>query len=433
MITTTTTSDILNSELELMRGRYVAEEIFNELGDEILNPPKEIPQSFWKKIKNYFKKQISDILDYLDTLICKLGLKKKLSLKEKVILGIQHGLTAELVNSSNTVKVGFNYPDPVIAARIVNSAVSVYIKHQMNIHMTTNALNFFVNQTNKFKKNLEVSEKSLKEFQEHWNISSIEEQKSHLLHLNSDLRSEKDNTEIELTRLNSKVEGMKNLLHERSLGFSTFDISKPDQVVDTIKLKLMDLKLKKIDMSLKYFDDNLYITSIDDSIKDLERELRKEEARSAYLIDIDSLKAKKEKINNILSRSDEELRKINQLDYELRVLTRKVSENEDFYNTYLKKAEDARILLAMDTANITDVKIIEPAYPPILPKRLISFIPQKIFILIMSFFIGILLSVSIISLMEVFDQSFKSVEDVEEYLNLKVLGTISENKHLNKL
>jgi uncharacterized protein involved in exopolysaccharide biosynthesis len=304
------------------------------------------------------------------------------------------------------------------------------LKHRINVHSVSNAMDFFSKQTTYFKRNLEDAERKLKEFKDRWNVSSIEEQKRHLLKLNADIRSEIDKTDIELARLDGKVSRTRSLLPERTLDRADSEITNPSQVVDALRLKLMDLKLKKMDLLARYTENNSLIASMSEEIKEIEGELKKEEVKSAVSIDIDALKSKRETLSKILEKSNEELIKFNQLDYELRDLTMKVRENEHLYNTYFEKTEEARISQAMDTAKITNVRVIEPAYSPIISVRTIQFIPQRIFHIILAFVIGIFVSISMISLIEMFDHSFKSSEDTEEYLGLRVLGTISDKQYL---
>jgi uncharacterized protein involved in exopolysaccharide biosynthesis len=297
------------------------------------------------------------------------------------------------------------------------------------VHRSTDSLNFFLDQTENFKNKLETAEQELKVFKSVWNISSIEKQRKQLLEMNANIKSEIDKTDIELARLQQKVDSTKNLLTGIQNSFTDSDITNPSQVIDSLKLKLIDLKLKKIDMSLKYSDDTIFITSVDKEINDIERELEKEEVKSSVFIDIVSLESKKEKLTNLLNKSNEELNKINLQEFELRDIKRRVGENEELYSTYFKKTEEVRISQSMDLANITNVKVTEPAYIPIQSIRLIDFIPQKIFNILAAFLMGIFGGLSLISLLEIFDHSFKSADNAEEYLNLPVLGIISESDY----
>jgi len=432
VITNINPSEIINSEIELLKGRYIAEEIMNTMGHEILYPPVEVPKTIWQKIKSFLRKNSVMIYEWTEDQLSALGLMKKLSPHEKATLSITRGLSTQVIRNSNSVKVNFKSTNPDLAAKVVNLAVSLYLKHRIKLHSGSNVLDFFSYQTANFRRNLEEAERNLKEFKDRWNVSSIEEQKRHILNLNSEIRSEIDKTDIELSKLDRKVSTIKNLLPLGSSDGTDGNISNPSHVVDSLRLKLMDLKLKKMNLLARYTENSPLITLVSKEIKEIEGELRKEEVKSAVSVDIDALKSKRKTLSEILEKSNEELIKFNQLDYELRDLMLKVRENEHLYNTYFEKTEESRISQAMDTAKITNVRVIEPAYAPIISVRTIKFIPQRIFNIILSFIVGIFVSITIIALVEIFDHSFKSSEDTEEYLGLRVLGTISDYQYVSR-
>lgn len=432
MITTAKPSFILSSELELLKGRGVAVEIVNRLKDAMFNQQKEVALSLWAKSKQIVKKGVSLVFDGFSAVLVKLGLTEKLSQRDRAILSIWQGLSAEFIKGSNSVKVSFKSGDAKLAAKIVNLAIDIYIKQHAEVHKTE-ALDFFLNQTEFYRNNLEESEVRLKEFKSHWGISSIDEQTSHLLQLSSNLRKEKYNVEVELTRQNTKVDSINTLLTDWNLDHAGVNITTPNHVVDALKLRLVDLKSKKIELLMKYSDTNPLVMSVNKEVKQIENELKSEEAKSAITVDIVAMESKMEKLTNLLNESNAELSGIDKLRHELNILERNVTENEHFYETYMKKTEEARILQAMDVANMSNIKVIERAFPPILPIRIIGFIPQKIFNIVMAFTVGFFVSISFVALLEMLDHSVKTSEDIEEFLGLNVLGTLSNYKQLENI
>ncbi|KPK36924.1 MAG: hypothetical protein AMK70_00615 [Nitrospira bacterium SG8_35_1] len=513
IITTMNNAEIINSEIEFLTGRDMAEKLFIEMGDEILFNAQGDQKSFWLRIKNFIKTSVSRFVNFIDTIFWKMGLKKKLSPTENAILSLQNNLSAEVIKNSNSVKVAFRSSSPELAANIVNAAISLYIKYRVDVHRSSNSLDFFLTQAANFKQKMDDAENKLKEFKDQWDTTDFEEQRRYLLKLNSEIKRELQETEVELARLQKKVSATKYLLGEEAtsntyamnelkvipkkgmgeyvnirpsssvidtpigklrpgeqlayvkslplwyevrlendevgyvsktwteLVFDPTDVSSinksayvinDSQVVDSLKMKLIDLNMKKMELSLKYTDDTPFITTVDEEIQDVKNTLKDEEIKSALDVDIESLEAKRNKLTEFFNRSTLEMKTNNALEHELRVLERNVKQYLKLYNTYFEKSEEARILQAMDTANITNVKVIQRAYPPILPVRTFQFIPQRIFNVIMAFVIGIFTSITIIVLLETLNHSFKSAEEAENYLDLPVLGTLSDQKHTIK-
>ena len=370
------------------------------------------------------------LYDGFNVFLIKLELKKELSQSEEVVLRIMNGLKVRAIENSNSVEVSFVSQTPDMASKIVNTAVSIYKQDRINIYRSSSALDFFLEQTNIIEKNLIESEHRLKEFKKKWNISSIEEQRAHLLELNANLMSEIGIAETESAELNGKVENIKGRLEEMELNPTDGEFFNSSQVIDSLKLRLIDLKLKRSDLFLKYFEDSPFLVSVDQDIRELEKAITKEEIKTSVSADIAAVKSRLDRLKRLFTDSNTKLNKINELYYELRKLERKVQQNEKLYRTYFEKTEEMRMLIAMDHAKITDINVISKAYPPILPMRTIKLLPQRIFCILMSIWAGIFLSITIIALQEMFDHSFKSSQDIEEYLDLPVLGTISEKQSL---
>ena len=432
LITTIRPEEIINSEIELLKGRYLAEQILEDLGDAIVESITVEPVTRWQRIKYFVKKQVAELGDWLDTMLSKMGLKKKLTPREKLIGLIAGGLQAESIKNSNVVTVSFIFPEPEMAALIVNRAVDIYIKQRVQVHRASTALGFFSSQAEKLKADLAQAELRLKGFKDQWDVSLLAEQRSHLLGLDAEMQGDVNRVDGELARLRGRVDATGDIMTEGKLAVDQGEVINSSAVTDSLKLKLIDLKLRRVDLSLKYADGNPFISSVDEEIEEVASELHREELKSAVSIDIESLQAKRDKLQSLLAESKAKVKRINRLEYELVDLEREVRQAEKLYETYFEKAEESRIVQAMDTANITNVRIIEPAYPPIVSVRSIGFIPQRIFSILMALVVGVFVSLSFVALREGFDRSIKSAEEVQEYLNLKVLGVVSDHAWLRR-
>ena len=73
-----------------------------------------------------------------------------------------------------------------------------------------------------------------------------------------------------------------------------------------------------------------------------------------------------------------------------------------------------------------EYELIEPAVRPLRPIK-----PSKPKMLVMGFLVGMMIGIGIIFLMEYNDESFKDIDELEEYLGLIVLCTVPriEIKH----
>ncbi len=118
----------------------------------------------------------------------------------------------------------------------------------------------------------------------------------------------------------------------------------------------------------------------------------------------------------------DEIKGLSGKELELNRLSRGISEKEELYSLLLRQREEAR-LSQSKREMIVRAKVISPADVPYKP------LPNnKSFKLSMVFFFGIFAGGSLAFFFDFFDHSFKSPEDVQRYLNLEVLASISSYK-----
>lgn len=109
-----------------------------------------------------------------------------------------------------------------------------------------------------------------------------------------------------------------------------------------------------------------------------------------------------------------------QLDAELARLRQEVENNRALYNTFRSTQTNTQISEAAQSTEIgATVVLVEGANKPLEPVR-----PNKVKILALAFVLGSAIGGAGLLLTEFSDASFRSVEDVEKHLGLKVLGTV---------
>ncbi|MEK6528965.1 MAG: Wzz/FepE/Etk N-terminal domain-containing protein [Nitrospirota bacterium] len=99
------------------------------------------------------------------------------------------------------------------------------------------------------------------------------------------------------------------------------------------------------------------------------------------------------------------------------------------YIEKLNENLDGKPLPDLEAIGPASVKIIEQAKVPLEPVRILS----KPLMLIMAFFMSIVLGIMLAFGFEYFDQTFKSPQDVETFLNIPFLGSVPKKKSKDKL
>jgi polysaccharide biosynthesis transport protein len=129
-----------------------------------------------------------------------------------------------------------------------------------------------------------------------------------------------------------------------------------------------------------------------------------------------SSEAKLNSTNEVIKQYEERLDKLPEKEIQLARLERAVRVAENIYLTLLESYQEARISEAME---LGDIRVIDLALIPDTPIK-----PRKMLNLAIAGVLGLMLGIMLVFFMEFLDHSFKSREDVEQYLDLPVLGTI---------
>ncbi len=135
---------------------------------------------------------------------------------------------------------------------------------------------------------------------------------------------------------------------------------------------------------------------------------------------LESHRAERDRLASFIDSFKTSLQQSPQLELDLTKLQEEVDNNREIYNSFLRAKTSAQISEAAQSTNIgMSIEVLEKPSRPALP-----FKPNKRNIILMSLIFGMMLGVGGIIVSEYADASFRTVEEIEEELDLKVLGAI---------
>ena len=121
-------------------------------------------------------------------------------------------------------------------------------------------------------------------------------------------------------------------------------------------------------------------------------------------------------LESALGETKGELQHINRKTYELGVLEREVETNRQLYDLFLGRLKETTETTGLQAAN---ARIVDPAVPAIYPAK-----PKKKIIVLVAAFIGLFLGMVWAFLLEHLDRTIKGAGDMEDRLELPVLGIL---------
>ncbi len=299
-------------------------------------------------------------------LVERMGLNKNIKdplALERLIYSIRKNISPEM-KSEEIMVISYQSKDPKNTQKLVNTLCDVLGQRSVLSQLadTESAIDFVNDQLTIYKKKLEKSDASLREFKEIYGTPQIGEDFS---------------VGITLNRINEELSEL-----EAELVMASVDCTEEHPRIKGLSHRIQALKDER----------SQYIQRVAENAGIMPE---------TYVDIADSL-----------PRQQEELSR----------LSRDKAINEKMYAMFLERLESARITERLDSSeNKTKFKVIEPARLPLAPIK-----PNKLQINILGLFLGIAAGFGLVYLMEYLSSSFRSAEQLRKFFKSPVLGSISK-------
>ena len=411
----------LNSEIEILSGRALAERVIESIGAETIYGGME--SSKGRGIKRIFERG-----------------KEQGSIVERAYFKFNKTLKVSQIEKSNVIEIQFSHENPQMAADVVNTLIAMYGDLHLEVHKKTYSYNFFKDQVDESKEKLEQSEQRVKSFKMVNNIHDLDEEKNILLRQKTDLEAALKDTMNLIAETENRVQEIDKQLAETPKTVSSGENAEPvPQVITELQSRLVALELELS----RYNPNSPLAVRLREDIRLVEAKLKEQETkrygrRSFGLnriyqnlqedlyrneAELKALNAKKVMQEAQIEEYERSLEKHNQIEVELKQLEEQVDLNRENYRLYLAKVEEARISDAMDEEKISNIRQIQRAYPPISPAS-----PNMMLNLIVGFIISLSVGIAVAFFVEYMDDRIEKPEQAEEFLGIPVLASIPEFK-----
>jgi succinoglycan biosynthesis transport protein ExoP len=354
--------------------------------------------------------------------------------------------TAVQFKGENLLEISATSQSPQKAAQLAETMALTFIEESLRDQLggVERVSDFSDEQLDFYRKKKEQAENDLRLYKERllkreMDESNLEEGKT------AELKSEMDACKLEIEKIDRKIDLLSSGLREKR-GRSTELVRSSE--LDRLKKELSDNTEEYGRLLLTYSWKDAKILALNAMIeKNLEKakeeiaklvsaQIRTED--SAWRSDVeeynyldvkrDFLNEKWTALNESYGRLQEKIAQKPLSEQVLKRLEHEVELNRRIYEMLISQAQGSQI-----SENVQQVesesrfKIIQPAQIPIKP-----FKPDRRKIVLFSALVGLAIGVTAVVIAEKVDNSFKDVEDVESYLDLKVIGTVSRVDQLER-
>ena len=215
-------------------------------------------------------------------------------------------------------------------------------------------------------------------------------------------------------------------------------------VIKQYNAKLAELETQRIDYLDKYTAKHPKVIETEDAIANLKSKLQQEIAKVASLqapsdnpvhqqlltskfgseAAISVAESNLAELERLDKRNQEDVERLSEKEQKYLSLMRDVSVADEIYIMLAKRLEEAKVA---EVAVSTEVQVVDTATLPEDPVK-----PKKLLTLLLAAFLGIFGGSGFVIAKELMNRTIKTTDDVANYLDLPVLGSVPDYESLNK-
>jgi uncharacterized protein involved in exopolysaccharide biosynthesis len=411
MVQNSVSEEELNSEVELILSNDVLRQTVVDAG---LDKHKQL-LNFWP-FKNTPEKQMALTVNHL-----------------------KGDLKVEPLKKTDLIKITYTSSKPQQAAQVLNALNNAYIEKHLAVRRPSGQLEFFEQETERYRHDLDDAESRLKTFsEEQGGVAPIVSRDITLQKLN-DFNASLESTRAEMQSTEEKINDLQKQAGSTP-GRLTTQVREADNapVLQQLKSTLMTLELKRTELLTKYQPGYRLVQEVDKQINDTKTSIAAEEAKplreqttdqnptSTWIntelakakSDYSALQARAAATQAIVTVYTAKAHELEEKGLVQQDLLRAQKANEENYLLYLHKREEARMADALDQTRILNVAVAEQPNVPSIPT-----ISPWLFGLV-GLLLAATVSVGAVFTMEYLDPSFRTPSEVLSELNIPVLAAV---------
>ncbi|MGR3303979.1 MAG: GumC family protein, partial [Candidatus Scalindua sp.] len=332
-------------------------------------------------------------------------------------------LTIAPIRNSRLANISFKGAYPDIITSIVNRHADEYITRnlEMRFAASEDAAKWLQNQLYEKKEMVEKAENALQLYKEKEGILSLEGRQNIVVQ-----KLEESNIALTVTRTKriglEKLYNLSKEYSEKPGMIESIPGVMENLLIQRLKQQYILLSTDIMELSSKYGKNHPVMIRNTSKAKDLKNRIDAEVYKvikgieASYRIAL----SKEEALAENLEEQKKDALEINRKAIAYGTLKRESDSERAMYQILLKRLKETDITGALQTSNISVIDLATVPRHPIEPNKKLNIILGAI--------VGLFLGIGMVFFLEYLDNTIKSPEDVEEYLNIPLLGVLSHVK-----
>jgi uncharacterized protein involved in exopolysaccharide biosynthesis len=422
----TTSTDMtmaINSEVELLMSQDVLREVVNRcpMLVEGTSLPSRMARKVTGLIPGYQETKFPDAV-------------KKLAAK----------LEVTAVKDANNITVTYTATDPVKSGCVMASLADVYMTKRNDVNRPPKLFDFFAQQTENYRKRLLLAEQKLLDFASQQDAVMAGTQAQIAVTQSSQFLASLRNVEQQIKQTKEQIaalEGQQAVIPPR---FETENKSADNvNLLSNLGTTLNSLENTRTDYLYRYDPNYRLVQDVEKQIAQTQGMLTKQNDERTHEWTTDnnptyqwvqqqlaqsrttlpSMQAEAKAMAGTVKTYQDEAQAFNKKSVVQDDLTREVKAEEGNYLLYLAKREQARISDMLDNRRIQNVTFDESPTWPAIP------VFSPLLLVVLSFVLAGFLSIGIGLTADYLDPSFRTPDEVKDYLDIPVFASIPANGH----
>ena len=421
---------ILSSEISILSSTNLQYEVVNAIGVERLYPGLVAPDGWFRRIEHRL-----------------IGRRSSRSPIDLAVEQFSKNLMAYPDKSGNTIQIGFRHRDPMIAAEAVNDLVAAYLAARDAVYSDVQS-DLVQKQVDKIHDDLDRVSDDLSRYQVQSGISDFATQLDILLRQQGDLAREQQQIETTMADSAQRAQTIKAQLAKTPMEVVQFSDDESDRRVQAARDSLAALTQKETDLRQTYTDSSDKVVAVRSQIAAMQGQIttlqsngkpsavRKGLNEVYATLDLDRLRAESSlaaatQQHAAIQQQQQQVEKSIANLYEkksgLEERQRQKALLEQNYATAMKTLDDRRMQENVEAKKATNVRVIQPAGPPLQSNSI------RVVILAGGIIMSLIVALLTAFLSDIFRRGFISPERLERSLGVRVLASVSATPALKPI
>jgi uncharacterized protein involved in exopolysaccharide biosynthesis len=414
---------------EVIKSRAVVEQVVRTLGMH----KKEPERVWWKRLRTWVKDTAYDTWTLL-----KYGRLETTDPFEETVAEVQKRISVTPIKDSYVFEIGFDAKDPSVAAAVVNTATTTFLEFTGRLFQTEaeSTRKVMEDQLRESANQLEISRVALRTFKDANQIVMLDREVSAKITSLADFEDTLETTGKEIEATKAEIREISAQLAPIPMYVKSSATVEDNPLVTELRSTLAKYEIELSGLAKELAPGHPKVVALEASIAETRQKLAKEEAKiisaetssmsnvhrvlSEDLVKarakLEGLLAQERDLRRIVERQKSELKRVPAKEFRLNQLELEVRSGEDTRKQIAQAYEEARI---REAGVADDLKVISAAVPATYPSR-----PIKIYYAGLSVAMALVIGLAFALAAEVLRPTIRSIEDVEQGLDLPVLTTI---------